>query len=115
MWLSKRFVELVQMSKDTADNLRLDLAKVTAERDAAKSELLTLRANFQWATTQINDLQYQNKALMQKVYNISVPVPEIVNPRISNIPLFNSDLFEDMGEEAAKREGMITYGPDKTN
>lgn len=110
MWLSKGFIDLVQVTKDNADNMRTMLAKVTAERDAAKQELLTLRANFQWATTQINDLQYQNKALLEKAYNIRVPVPEIVRP-VSNMPTgFNvSDLFEDMGEDAAKMQGMPLY------
>lgn len=114
MWLSKRFIELVQVSKDNADSMRTELAKVTAERDAAKSELLTLRANFQWSTVQINDLQNQNKALMEKAYNIRVPVPEIVRPT-GNVPKFDSNLFNDMGDDAAKEHGYPMYGADKTN
>lgn len=112
MFLSARFLDLIQVSKDNADSARETLAKVTAERDAARTELLTLRANFQWATTQINDLQYQNKALLEKAYNIRVPVPEIVRP-VSRMPEnFNvSDLFEDMGDTDAKRQGMPVYDP----
>lgn len=113
MWLSKQLVELVQVSKDNADTMRTELAKVTLERDLAKSELLTLRANFQWATAQINDLQFQCKALLEKAYNIRVPVPEIVRPT-GNVPKFDSNLFEDMGETMAKEQGMPLYG-DKTN
>lgn len=113
MWLSSKFVELVQVSKDNADSMRTELAKVTLERDLAKSELLTLRANFQWATVQINDLQNQNKALMERAYNIRVPVPEIVRPP-ANFPKFDSNLFNDMGDDMAKEQGMPLYG-DKTN
>lgn len=113
MWLSSKLVELVQVSKDNMDGMRTELAKITAERDAAKSELLTLRANFQWATAQINDLQFQCKALLEKAYNIRVPVPEIVRP-IANVPKFDSNLFEDMGEVMAKEQGMPLYS-DKTN
>lgn len=112
MFLSKQFLNLIQVTKENADSAREQIAKLTAERDAAKTELLTLRANFQWATTQINDLQYQNKALLERAYNIRVPVPEIVRP-VSTMPNnFNvSDLFEDMGEEQAKAQGMPLYDP----
>lgn len=110
MFISARFLDLIQVSKDNADDQRATIAKLTAERDAAKQELLTLRANFQWATTQINDLQYQNKALLEKAYNIRVPVPEIVRPASTMPNNFNiNDLFEDMGDEQAKREGMPLY------
>ncbi len=114
MFLSARFLDLIQVSKDNADDSRAQIARLTAERDAAKTELVTLRANFQWATTQINDLQYQNKALMEKAYGIRVPVPEIVRP-IAAMPNFNvSDLFNDMGDDQAKLEGLPVYG-DKSN
>lgn len=108
MFVSDKVVGLFQLSKDYVDEMKAELAKVKVERDAAVLELATTKANFSWATSQINDLQFQNKALMEKAYGVRVPVPEIVRPR--NTPLEAAqDIFNDMGDDMAKKLGLPTF------
>lgn len=106
MWISDKFLELFNINRESFDLLKGELVKAQIERDVIKAELITTKANYAWLTTQVNDLQNQNKVLLEKAYNIRVPVPEIVR----NLPLpaidFHSDLFNDVGDDMAKKLGF---------
>ena len=109
MWVPSRTFELFHISKDTVDSLREDLAAVRAERDGLKSQLATTQANFEWIRVRLNALEFERAQLLEKAYGVKVPVPEIV--RSHGTPLgLPANLFEDMGEPAAKELGLPSYG-----
>lgn len=108
MWVSEKVVDWFQISKDSVDNLREELAAVKAERDVNKSELQSLRIQSDWLRMQVNTLQFERTALMDKAYGIKVPTPEIarVPPKIDRGEIS----FEDMGDTLAKKFGLPVYG-----
>ena len=109
MWIPSRTFELFHISKDTVDSLREDLASVRAERDGLKSQLATTQANFEWIRIRLNALEFERAQLLEKAYGVKVPVPEIVRSHGTTLGL-TENLFEDMGEPAAKELGLPSYG-----
>ncbi len=107
MWLSSKFVDLFSISKETVSSLREDLAAVRAERDTLKFQLQVSQNQFDWLRVQVNTLQAERAALIDRAYGIKVPSPEIVRtakPDISKL----GDLtgFEHVDEETAERLGI---------
>lgn len=114
MWLPRHVYDLFQVSKESADALRTELATVRAERDALKLSEATAKTNFNWLTLRVNALEVERAQLIKKAYNIDVAVPEIVrtsNQRAnaSNILELTSTLFEDVGDPMAKELGLPTF------
>lgn len=109
MWVPNKVLDWFRISVDTVDNLREDLAGVRAERDALQSQLATTQANFSWLCVRVNALEIERAALLEKAYGIKVIVPEVV--RQPSFPMeFNSALFEDIGDDDAKKHGLPIYG-----
>lgn len=112
MWLPKHVYDLFQVSKESADALRTELATVRAERDALKLSEATAQSHFSWLTLRVNALEAERAQLIQKAFGIHIPVPEIVrttsNQRAGNSNVFEltSALFEDLGDAAAKELGL---------
>lgn len=111
MFVPKLVLDYFGVNAELVRNLQADLAVARAERDLVKQELLSYKVNADWLRVKVNDLEAQNKALLQKAYNISVPVPEIVrSPAIANELPNNFSPFEDMGDEMARKLGLPLYG-----
>lgn len=120
MWISNQVAAWVSDLKKAADtqadiakqalmDLKEELAAVRAERDSLKAELTASRINGDWLRLQFNQIQAENKALLERAYGIRVPVPELVNHQTEKS--FNlQDLFGDMGDEEASRQGLPVYG-----
>lgn len=110
MWLPKIVLEYFKVSKEAVDELRVELAAVRAERDAIKLQAAVNQTHFDWLRTKINALELENKALLQKAYDIRLPVPELVRTQSefdpNNIP---TDPFEDIGNDLARRLGLPIY------
>lgn len=96
MWVPKEVADWFKISKDSVDALREELAAVKAERDGLKTQLTVTQNNFDWIRMQVNQLQAENKALMQKAYGVNVPVPELVPRHEAGFNLQN--LFTDERE-----------------
>lgn len=101
-----------EVAKEAMQQLREELSAVRAERDLLKTELLSAKINSDWLRVKVNDLEFQNKGLIEKAYQIKLPVPEIVaTPAVHN-PFKSFDSFspfEDMGDEMAAKLGLPTY------
>ena len=93
MWLSPKIFSVLEVAKERVDSLREELAAVRAERDVLKTQYATLQNSFDWVRMQINQLQAENKALMNRAYGIQVPVPELVTKADKQFNLQN--LFTD--------------------
>jgi chromosome segregation ATPase len=108
MWLPDKSFDLFRISKDTVDFMREELASLKAERDGLKTQLANTQANFEWLRVKVNSLEMERASLLEKVYGMKIPVPEIARQPV--VPQgFNSDLFEDVGEKMAKELGFPTY------
>ena len=122
MWISNAVAAWVSDLKKSADvqadiakqalsDLREELAAVRAERNAIKEELTASKINSDWLRIQWNQVQAENKALLERAYGIRVPVPELTNRTEKTFNM--QDLFNDVGDEEASRVGLPVYGDAK--
>lgn len=108
MWVPSKVIEWFQISKDSVDHLREDLASVRSERDQLKAQLASTTANFDWLRIKVNAMEVERAQLLEKAYGIRTIVPEIA--RQPSIPIdFTTDLFEDIGDDKAKKLGFPVY------
>lgn len=105
MFISNRIFDLFEINKESLSTLREELLTLRIERDLLKSELASTKANFNWLTVRCNALEAERAQLMEKAYNIRIPVPEIVRTPIDPFEM-NADLFNDMGDERAATLGL---------
>lgn len=110
MFVPKALIDWITTVKlDEGNKLREELAAIRAERDAIKTELIGAKLNSDWLRMQVNTLQLERTALMEKVYNIKVPAPEIVRQHVRDAVDPKDFSFDDMGDEVAKRFGFPLY------
>lgn len=119
MWVPKEVADWFKISKDSVDALREELAACRAERDSLKAQLSISQNNAEWIRKQINMLQFERTALLQKAYGITVPTPEILQtfaPQTKADALSGDmSIFDDVGDEVAKKLGLPVYGPINRN
>jgi len=108
MWMSKTVVEWLNVSLDTVTSLKESNAALTAERDALKNELASIKITSDWFRVQINSLQMERVGLIEKAYHIKLPVPELVKSPTKDIQRDDFS-FDDLGDEVARQLGMTTY------
>lgn len=110
MWVPKAVVGWFQISKEGFDDLRIDRAQLQAQRDLYKEEVVRLHIVEDWLRMQVNSLQAERTALLEKAYGIRVPTPEIVRAPVMNDLTAERDFsFDDIGDHAAKLIGYPTY------
>lgn len=109
MWVPRKLVEILSFAKD-------DLSALRAENTLLKTQLVVAQTNFDWARHRLNTLEFENKALMEKAFNIKVPSPEIVRPAKPD-PTFDPKnfSFEDVGEDLARKLGLPSFDANTTN
>lgn len=108
MFVSKSALELFNISRDTVDELREDLAIARAENRILKDELAAVKSNNDWFRVKCNQLELERAQLLEKAYGVRVPVPEIAR---STPPMmqFDQSLFEDLGDKKAQELGLPIY------
>jgi chromosome segregation ATPase len=107
MWVPKQVVDWFQISKDSVDELRAELAAVRAERDVYEHQLTVTQSSFDWLKMRINQLEVERAELIKKAYGISSPVPEIVRtPPELTMENFS---FDDVGNDKARELGLPVY------
>ena len=110
MWVPQQLLGLFQISKETVDSLRTELAQVRAERDELALRESVTRNNFEWLRVKVNSLEIEKTALIEKAYNIKLPAAEIVRTPVMGADAKMDEFsFNDIGEELAKQFGMVTY------
>jgi hypothetical protein len=111
MWVPKSVIDWFQISKDSVDELRCEVAELKTERDLYKVQTIVAETNANWMRSKINQLEMERAGLIEKAYNITLPaIPEIV--RQTQEP-FDPNLFptgfEDIGEDVAKSLGLPSH------
>ena len=110
MWVPREVSEWFKISKDSVDALRTELATLKVERDVLKDQLRGAQINSDWLRMQVNSLQMERAGLMEKAYNIRVPVPELARTETLKSPISIEDFsFSDIGDEAARKLGLPLY------
>ena len=99
---------MFQISKESVESLREDLAATRAERDSLKLQLSVSQNHFDWLKMRVNALEIERAQLIHRAYGIQTPVPEIVRTRADG-PDLNPDIFNDVGEDMAKKLGFPKY------
>ena len=113
MWMSTRLLDFFKISQTSFDDLRQEVAALKAERDALKSELISVKVNADWFRVKVNQLEVERAQLLEKAYSIRVGAPEIVrHTDLSNIRLEDFN-FDDMGDAKAKELGYPAYGDNR--
>lgn len=107
MWVSAKFYDLLQLSKDTATSQREDLALLRAERDLLRDQLAKADIFNDWLRVQINSLQFERTGLIEKAYGIRVPTPEITKaPSTRDETALSQFGFDHIDDDMAKKLGI---------
>lgn len=110
MWMPSLVIKWFDGIIRDADANRAELSALRAERDLLKHQLAVSQNQFDWLRMQVNTLQIERTALLEKAYNIKVPAPEIVRqPVIGEENKLDEFTFDDMGEQLAKKFGLPSY------
>lgn len=110
MWIPTSIFNMFTLS--AAQKAEFDRLKV--ERDFLTRELAEAKANFNWMTVQVNQLQLERQALLEKVYSIRVAAPQVLN-QPNTVPDFNESIFEDLDELASLKKVTATSIPNWGN
>lgn len=112
MWINKNIVGWFGVNVETVRVLQSDLAVARAERDTLKSQIVKAEILADWFRMQVNQLQLERTALMEKAYNIRIPTPEISRLAPPQDPSTDPKnfSFEDVGDEMAKKLGLPVWG-----
>lgn len=107
MWLPKKFFDLFSSAQVETSTLRV-------ERDLLIRELAEVKANFKWMTVRVNALEQERAVLLNKVYNIQVASPVIVQ-QPNTVPDFNESIFTDLDELADAKKQVADVLPKWSN
>lgn len=108
MFVPRVILDYFGVNLELVRNIQSEVAALRAERDILKQELTSAKLTNDWLRIQFNDLQAQNKALLEKAYNIKLPVPELQIARRMD-PTIEQFSFDDMGDEMARKLGLPTF------
>lgn len=108
MWVSAAVKDWFKVSHQAYEDLKIQNAALQAELLALKIQAATDKTNFDWLRIRVNELERENKALIQKAYNISLPAAELTRPQ--QMPLDPYEFsFTDIGDDLAKKLGMPIF------
>jgi chromosome segregation ATPase len=101
-----------EATKSAIQDLREELVAIRTERDILRQELTAAKLSADWLRLRFNQLEMENKQLLQKAYNITLPAPALqrVSPQVADPFEKASALFEDVGDEMARKLGFPVYG-----
>jgi len=110
MWVPRAVADWFKISKEYVDTIVTENAALRAENASLKHQVQTSNIQSDWLRMQVNTLQLERTALLEKAYNIKVPTPELVRtPVIGAETKMEEFTFEDIGDKLAKQFGYPTY------
>ena len=110
MWIPQAVFQLFRISEDTVTSLREENAALRAEQRLLSDQITNLKITADWLRIQHNQLSFERTALLNKVYGINTPAPELAKQPIVD-PSWDPKQFsfDDVGEELAKKLGLPSY------
>ena len=111
MWVPKIVVNWFGLNAEMIREIQSELAVVRAERDTLKLDLMRERNNQDWLRMRLNGVEVEKAALMEKLFGLKIPVPELqVKRKDYSNPDMREFSFDDVGDEMAKKLGLPVYG-----
>lgn len=107
MWVSVAVKEWFQVSRQAYEDLKVDNAALRAELSTTRLQTQRDQLNFDWLRIRCNELERENKALIQKAYGITLPAPQL--ERQSVAPTAPEFSFDDIGDVMAKQIGLDIF------
>jgi hypothetical protein len=117
MWIPQAIINMFTITKEVHDSLSTENAVLRAENTLLRQELTTAHSNFKWLSIRVNALEIERGSLFERAYGVKIAVPEIVqtnkSPALDMTPadIFGGDLFNDIGDELAKKHGLEIQPP----
>lgn len=108
MYLPNKAYELFRIAKDTTDAQREELASLRAERDGLVRQLAQANSTVDFMSIRLNALEAERAQLLSKVYNLNVPVPEVMRrtPEANQLQELNAFSFDHVPDDVAERLGI---------
>lgn len=108
MWISQKLVSLFEISRDTVQELRIEVQGLKLANEMLYRELTSTKITSDWLRVKVNDLEVTNKALMEKAYNVKLPVPQVVRANETPVSPYKlpEALFEHIDDATAKSLGI---------
>jgi hypothetical protein len=108
IFVPKALIDLFTVNRDTADALRVRAASLEEINKSLERELASLKVQNDWLRIQFNQLQFERAALIEKVYGLKIPAPELTKPDPK--PHIEDFSFDDVGDAKAREMGLPLYG-----
>jgi hypothetical protein len=67
----------IVLPRDTYEGLTLDLATARSEKAMLETRVAVAQNNFDWLASQMNELRIERAALLERTFQLHVPVPTI--------------------------------------
>ncbi len=110
MWVPSKVFDFLMKGAEASNDLKAEFEKVKRENELLFKELTVAKVNLDWFRIQVNQLQNERAALLQKSYGITTPAPQIASKEWLNEIVRRQEFsFEDMGDDFAKKEGLPVY------
>lgn len=110
MFISFRNVAaLFEISKETVQDLKVEVEALRRENTSLSADLLSSKTHLDWLKIQFNQLQTERALLLDKLYGIAPPVPQLMQAPPPPTA-FEEFSFNDMGDALAREIGLPIYG-----
>lgn len=106
MWISDKLAYILKFNLDEQIQIREDLAACRAKCEVLERSLAHTQSSFNWLAVRVNDLENQNKALLEKAFDIKVPAPQIAVKAPPIDEMLKQFSFDDVGDEVANKLGL---------
>ena len=95
------------ITRDAYDDLRLDVAKHSAECQVLQQQNTALMTTLDWLRVRVTQLEMERAQLLWNYTGVKVPVPEIVRTDgVASSPMTQIPNFNDMGDVEAAKLGV---------
>ena len=106
MWIPKILVDQFSFNKE-------DMIRLRTENELLKSQLSKSEIMADWLRMRTNSLEAERGLLMEKAYNVRIPIPEMVRTQTVNptMPIIDEAIFEGIpftpeGDKLAEKLGL---------
>ena len=109
MWVSTKVLDFFKISQSSFEDIKAEVKELRGVNQVISNQLANANVTNDWLRFKVNQLEIEKAALMEKAYNIKLPVPEIARaPRVD--PSYDPKNFSfDIGDELARQIGLPVY------
>jgi len=119
----RRALEDLDRLRADVSSLALDIARERGRREALEHQAIRDRALIEFLCTRVNQSETERAVLLKELTKADIPIATLSTPNPINLPtdpsaaVLGVDMFEDMGDDRAKKlgvrwrgDGSVEYG-----